>query len=461
MPKGLAGAWVADKDADQYLMAELAGCKSYDVLGRQFVRLLNLEDAPVWSVGGFYGVVSKVDVLFGVHRWVTEEDIDRFLVVAELVLSERDPALDLAEDRRWAAPVYGKVREISPPLRKGVAESLVLLAIHGQRLFGGRFRRDPAHKVSDLVRGLLAPLTPEGLLSQSSNLPLYAEAAPEAFLEIFEQDLSREERVVEALMGPARDTLFQSADRVDLLWALELLAWHPDWLPRVAAVLGELAEIEPEDKLSNRPSESLQAIFRSWMPQTAAPVEQRIAAFDALVKDHPAIAWAIATSEIEPGRKHGSYAHKPRWRDYALGVGEPVTNGERHAFVVHCVKTCLGWPSHSRETLADLMGSAESFGSPFLGQLEQAIDDWAACAEDRDRAWLRERIRVSTGRTIRRNSSKSGAEDTAEGVLMARRVFESLVPADPVWKHAWLFENSWVAESWDAMSESATSGSMP
>ncbi|MDE0420565.1 MAG: addiction module antitoxin [Gammaproteobacteria bacterium] len=453
VPMVLVGAWVADKDADQYLIAELAGCESYDVLERQFTRLLDLEDAPVWSVGGFHGVVSKVDVLFGVHRWVTEEDIDRFLVVAELVLSERDPALDLAEDKRWAAPVYGKDREISPPLRKGVAESLVLLAIHGHRLFGGRLRRDPAHKVADLVGRLLEPLTREGLLSQSSNLPLYAEAVPETFLEIFEQDLSRKEPVVEALMGPARDTLFQRADRVDLLWALELLAWHPEWLSRVVAVLGELAEIEPEDNLSNSPSESLQAIFRSWMPQTATPVEQRIAAFDALVKDHPAIAWAIATSEIEPGRKHGSYAHKPRWRDYALGFGEPVTNGGRHAFVVHCVKTCLGWPSHSRETLADLMGSAESFGSPFLGQLEQAIDKWAACAEDRDRAWLRERIRVSTGRTMRRNSSKSGDEDTAEGVLMARRAFESLQPADPVWKHAWLFENSWVAESWDEMDE--------
>ena len=454
VPMGLAGAWVADKEADQYLMAELAGCESYDLVERQFTRLLDLEDAPVWTVGGFHGVVSKVDALFGIHRWMTEEDIDRFMVVAELVLSERDPALDLAEDKRWAAAAYGKVRETSSPLRKGVAESLVLLSIHGHRLFGKRFRRDPQHKVADLVRGLLKPLTADGLLSQSSNLPLYAEAAPEAFLETFEHDLSREEPVVKALMGPATDTLFQRADRVDLLWALEILAWRPEWLPRVAALLGELAEIEPDDNLANSPSESLQAIFRSWMPQTAAPVEQRIAAFDVLVKHHPAIAWRIATSEIEPGRKHGGYTHRPRWRDYALGFGEPVTNGERHAFVVHCVKTCLGWRPHSRETLADLMGSTESFGSPFLGQLGQTIEDWAARAEDKDRAWLRERIRVSTRRTMRRNSrSKSGKEDTDEGALMARRAFGSLEPADPVWKHAWLFENAWVAESWDEMDE--------
>ena len=257
VPMALAGAWVADREADQYLMAELVGCESYKLIERQFIRLLNLEDSPVWSVGGYHGVVSKVDALFGVHRWMTEEDIDRFVVVADLVLSERDPALDLDEDKQWAAPIYGKVREISSQLRKSVAESLVLLSIHGHRLFGERFGRDPEKKVADLVRGLLQPLTAEGLLSQSSNLPLYAEAAPEVFLDVFECDLSRKDSVVNVLMRPTTDVLFKRADRVELLWALELLAWHPEWLARVVDLLGRLAELEPDDNLTNKPSESL------------------------------------------------------------------------------------------------------------------------------------------------------------------------------------------------------------
>ena len=454
VPMGLAGAWVGDREADQYLVAELAGCESYDLVERQFTRLLDLEDSPVWSVGGFRGVVSKVDALYGVYRWMTEQDIDRFLDVAELVLSERDPALDLAEDKRWAAAVYGKDREISSQLRKGVAESLVLLSIHGRRLFGKRLSRSPEQKVADLVRGLLKPLAADGLLSQSSNLPLYAEAAPEAILEIFEHDLSSKEPVVKALMGPVPDALFHRADRVELLWALELLAWRPEWLTRVVVLLGRLAELEPDDNLGNKASESIQAIFRSLIPQTAARVHQRIAAFDVLVKRHRGIAWHIAASQFEPGPKLGRYSQKPRWRDYALGFGERVSNGEWHAFVVHCVKTCLGWHPHSRETLAELMRSAVNLGSPFLGQLGQAIDNWAAHAEDKDRAWLRERIRVSTGRTMHRKSRiGSGEEDAGQAVLMARRAFESLEPADLVWKHAWLFENSWVAESWDEIDE--------
>lgn len=451
VPMALAGAWVSDRDADRYLMSELARQKDYDDVEVQFTTVLNLEDAPVWSIGRFHGVVSKVDALFGVYRWMTEDNIDRFLEVAEIVLSERDPALDLPEDRQWAAPLYEKVREISSPLRKGVAESLVLLSIHGHRLFGERFSREPRHKVADLVRGLLEPLTADGLRSQSSNLPLYAEAAPEVFLEIFERDLGEREPVVKALMRPTHDTLFQRGDRVDLLWALELLAWRPEWLGRVVALLGGLAELEPNDNLSNKPSESLHAIFRAWMPQTGAPMEQRIAALSALWGRHPEIAWRLAKAQFAPGPKLGHYSEKPRWRDYALGFGKAVTNDERHAFVIHCLKSCLGWRPHTRHKLADLMGSSGKFGSDFLEQLWQAIVEWEKDAKDKDRAWLRERIRVSTRQTIRNSSARPTEGDNSEAVSLARRAFDLLEPSSPIWKHSWLFENPWVPESRDQL----------
>lgn len=452
VPMALAGAWVADKDADQYLMNELAGHEKYDQLERQFAGLLNLEDSPVWSVGGYHGVVSKVDALFGVHRWITEEDINRFVTVAEIVLSERDPALDLDKEERWAAVLYDKAREISTPLRKGVAESLVLLSIHGGRLFGERFAQEPKHAVASLVRGLLTPLTADGLLSQSSNLPLYAEAAPEVFLRIFEQDLAIARPVVNELMSPADRVPFHRGDRVDLLWALELLAWRPEWLARVVALLGALTELEPDDNLANKPSASLQSIFRSWMPQTAATVEQRIAVFDnVLVKRHPAIAWQIANAQFDPGRRHGEYSQKPRWRDYALGYGEPVTNQDHHTFVVHCIDTCLGWQPHDRGTLADLVGKVERLGADYVEQLWRAVVGWAQDASDQDRAWLRERIRVSTGRTIRRSSRAEPSERINQGVSMARKAFDLLEPANPIWKHAWLFQNAWVDLSWDEL----------
>ena len=454
VPLMLAGAWVANKDADQFLMTELAGIDDYDQLESNFARLLNLEDSPVWSVGGFRGVVSKFDALSGVHQWMTGDQIDRFIEIAELVLSERDPALDLDEDQRWAASVYGKAREVSSPLRKGIAESLVLLSVHGDRLIGSRLPISPERKVASLICRLLEPMTPDRLKSQSSHLQLYAEAAPEAFLDIIERDLSQPDAVVASLMQPIHDE-FQGNDRVGLLWALELLAWRPEWLDRVVALLAKLADFEPNDNWLNKPSESLHGIFRFWMPQTAAPVDQRIAVFGRLARTHPAIAWRIAASQFGSYQRAAFQSQKPRWRDYAIGYGNRATNDDARTFISHCIEVCLCWPSHTRDTLADMMKSAGGFSSNRLAQLEEVVAKWAGQARDEDRAWLRERIRVSMRRGKRRASRSAVAGEAADqSALMARRVFDFLEPTDVVWKHVWLFESPYVEESYHDLEES-------
>ena len=453
-PMMLAGAWITNQEADQYLMRELAGCEEFGHLERVFTRLLNLEDSPVWSVGGFHGVASKVDALYGMHRWIGIDQIKRFLEVAEIVLSERDPALDLPEDQQLAAALYGKAREISSPLRKGVAESLVLLAIHGNALFRERFDLDLEHKISSLVRGVLEPLTAEKLRSQLSNLPVYAEAAPEAFLQILERDMFGSTPEVAALMKPKGDVVFAQSERVDLLWALELLAWNPAWLDRVVGLLAKLAEIEPDDNLANKPSGSLKSIFRSWMPQTGTPLAHRIAVFDRLVEKHPNVAWSIATSQFQEGSSMGAYSQKPNWRDYAQGFGEPISMNERREFVIHCIETCINWPSHTRETLADLMERIKVIRLSDLARLRNVVAAWADRAQDKDRAWLRERIRVSTRQTLRRQSLVGSRQQSAdERVLVAQEAFEMLEPRDSVWKHAWLFESAWITESLDQFEE--------
>ncbi|WP_447411558.1 hypothetical protein, partial [Clostridium perfringens] len=91
-------------------------------------ELTALADAPVWATAGFRGVVSRKDALFAIHHALTEQDLARFLGVAELVLTLDDPRLDLPEDKRWAAGIYGVQAEVSGALRDAVGEMLVLLA---------------------------------------------------------------------------------------------------------------------------------------------------------------------------------------------------------------------------------------------------------------------------------------------------------------------------------------------
>ena len=453
-PMMLAGAWNTNNDADRYLMRELAGVDDKQ-LESQFSRLLHLEDSPVWSAGDLHGVVSKVDALYAAHGWINPELIERFMEVAEVVLSEPDPSLELPEEDRPMASVFGKSREISSPFRKGLAESLVLLAIHGGHLFGKRTGLDPESMVAAMVRGLLEPMTANNLLSQASNLPLYAEAAPHDFLSILELDLDSEQPAAAALMEPVTDTIFGRHDRIHLLTALDVLGWSPEWLPRVVELLGTLAELEPNDNIVSKPSESLLSLLGWWMPQTGASLEQRTAAFDLLTEQHPGIAWQVATSQFSGRSRLSFHKQKPLWRGYALGWSENVPIREARAFKGHCIETCLNWlTAHTREQLGDLAERFECMNPQQRDRLGEAIADWSVSANDRDTAWLRERIRVNLKRMARRATKYSNEMPEFDGcVLMANNAIEVLEPEDVVWKHAWLFQRSWVEEGWDNIEE--------
>ncbi len=207
IPMMLVGAWHSQSSGDREILSFLAGVE-YDDLERQMTGLLRFDDPPVWSVGKFRGVASKIDSFFAVHAAVTRRDLDDFFLAAQVVLSETDPALDLPEDKRLFAGLYGKTREHSSVLRDGICETLVLLAVHGNTLFAGRLGINVEQSVSVLIRDLLTPLCPEKLLSQNHDLPRYAEAAPEEFLHIVEHDLRTPEPQLYALMKPADSGIF-------------------------------------------------------------------------------------------------------------------------------------------------------------------------------------------------------------------------------------------------------------
>ena len=91
------------------LVAELAG-KTFQAVEEDLIDLLTLPEAPVWAIGNYRGLVSRKDALFTAGVALNQDDIDRFFEVAEFILSEDDPALDLPPEERWSANIYGKKR---------------------------------------------------------------------------------------------------------------------------------------------------------------------------------------------------------------------------------------------------------------------------------------------------------------------------------------------------------------
>ena len=446
IPMTLVGAWHTKSGGDREVLSFLSG-KPYLEIEKSLASLLRFNDCPVWSVGQYRGVASKIDALFAIKWQVIEKDLRNFFWLAQYVLSESDPALDLPEDQRWAAPVYGKVREHSAALRKGICETLVLLSIHGNNLFEERLGIDVDNLVSAQIRGLLTPLTLDKLRSQGNDLPNYAEAAPDEFLNLLEVDLQQSQPVVTGLLNPTESGPFASPERTGLLWALEYLAWKN--LRRVSLILAQLSRTVIDDNWVNKPISSLQAIYRSWMPQTAASLEQRMKALQMLTNEFPDIGWQICIEQLTSGMRSGDYSYRPHWRNDASGAGEPVTYEEMDEFERKALNLVLAWPKHDQNTLGDLVERLHAISENDHVRIWDLIDAWADLEIDESaKAELRERIRRFA---FTRRGRLRGLNDTTKE--RAPILYEELEPRDPVIRHSWLFFEHWVAASYDEIED--------
>ena len=431
VPLALVGSWHYDSRPDREVVRTLARTGSYETIESTIISLLHKEDSPVWSIGEYRGVVSKLDSLFAIGRHITEQQLDDFFVIAEYVLSEFDPALDLPPGEQWAANIYEKVREHSSALRAGICETLVALGAHGSDIL-----RRPAleveSRVGRLVGDLLGPPDVDKLMSLHSDLPNLAEAAPAAFLDMIERDLRSDDPVLFQLFSPDVDTMFGVHRHTGLLWALERLAWDPENLIRVAKILAELCLARLPNNLVNTPLNALKAILRFWMPQTAATVAQRIKVLEVLTSSYPDVGWDVCIDQV-PRSTFGMYNERPRWRSDASGVGlQMAGQSEMDQFRDSAVCLALGWSGHDENTLGALVDAADRLSSAEQNSLWDAIDEWsreAVCESGRASLWNRLRMM---------------RPDAIHDQQRIRKAIQGLTPTDPVMRNEWMFSWNWM-----------------
>ena len=448
------GAWNSKNPTDQIALTLQANAHYYEEVEKRCQYLAGLNDSPLWSVGTYRGVISKIDLLFAVAGEITEQDLMRYFDIAKMVLSEDDPALDLPENKRWAASIYGKLRTSSAALREGISETLVLLSVYGNRLFQRRLGFDCEGAVNKLVRELLTPLETRVLEANDSALAAYAEAAPHEFLSILEEDLKSNHPASYGLMRPAGDSIFSNGcgARSELLWAIEGLAWNSETLSRAALILAQLAEIEIHDNWVNKPINSLASIFCVWMPQTAADLNARLRVLKLLADKFPKVAWRICISQLDTGSRVGHHSHKPRWRNDAYGYGEPFKTWDPIlASMREVFEMTLYWKGgYTREMLCDLIQHLHSISEEYQSKVWDLVKIWAdSGASDIDKAIVREKIRVTV--LSRRGMKRTNNMDFPTLSTAAKASCQALEPSDLLNKHEWLFRQSWIDESADEL----------
>lgn len=437
----LLGTWSSHSTADQAIVSKMV-TGFEDRYNQVDVALSQLEagdESPIWRASGLIGMVSKTDALFSLGRLATANDLDEFIGVAEKVLSEDDPALDLPEEDRWAASIYDKNRNHSEHLREGIGDTLVFLSVDGQALLGDRLSINLKQVVDRLIRDLLTPMTERKLRAQIGNLPIYAEASPDEFLAAFEGDIRHDEPISLRLMksGNGRWPTGR-VDRVSLLWALQRLAWGH--LGRVSLLLGELARQPIDDNISPNPIETLESLFSWWMPQTSASLVDRTKALDKLTHKFPDVGTRVCFSLIERGGRMATMNSKPVRRSDAVGFGKPVAaySKEIADYRIHALDLILNQTELTVSTLTSLLDTIEGFDASLQERIWMKLESWSGeDRSDQERAQLRRRLRERFG-TIASDEHLPGAS------VRGTAAFRSLKPSDLVQRHAWLFQGDWI-----------------
>lgn len=451
LPFALAGSWIERKDMDDEAVLQLLGELGEGDVERIRDDLLALNDAPIARYGNVNVVVSQLDALFAVGPYIEREGLDRFFQLVPELLGDRDPALDLPQDQWWMANVLGKARSYSGALLSGLGDALCILSVHGAEICGHRLGLDLANRAGRVVRSLMQDADNERWLTIRGHLRTLAEASPSSFLDCLDEELRKPQPPIAAIMGTTGGAGSGECLRTNLLWALELLAWHPIHFPRVAEIVFGLRRLEVEDNWSNSPKSTARSLFLAWPPATSLGVADRMRVLRTLSKRFKGPAIDVCISLLPGGGpRFASRTVRPQWRRFDAEVPVP-TNGDVRSVAIEASHLLLDLAPYAKVELQQAIEVSTRLHPEDLSRLVAEVERWSQEASDEDIAELRHDLRR---RDVMRAYQEN--DDEAELVAALHRMEVALEPSDPRARHRWLFEKSHV--EWRALVESEDQG---
>jgi hypothetical protein len=308
----LLGSWSELSDSDKALVSQITQNKYQDFIN--ILRdIIQIQSSPIILKNGLWNINERKLLLETLGARILDSNLDTFKSCAIKVLSESDPRLELSTSDRFSASMFGKSFKYSHQIRNGLANTLAIISNYPDILTQCTSGK-PEVIATLIVRELLSNSDWIRWASLNNLLPLFAEAAPDEFLNCVEHALNQKPSPFDEIFAQKINAMFGENHLTGLLWALENLSWEERYLVQTTVILGELARRDPGCNLANRPINSLKTIFLPWYPQTIAPVEKRKIAIRTLFNEQSEIAIKVALDMLPNSHQVSSGSHKPLWR---------------------------------------------------------------------------------------------------------------------------------------------------
>lgn len=439
----LVGSWDSSNREDQAFVALVSGA-DYARFEAAIGSWTLGADPLMTRVGDEWRVHNRQDAWRRLEPYLLTEQLDRFVRATEELILEPDPRFDLPPGERWLASMQGKQRLHSESLRNGIADSLLYLATNGEdRLpcYSGVRAQDWADRCA---RAIFEHHGEANFWRRiRGNITELAEASPEPFLSALEQDLRRDQPQILDLFENEGD--HGGCLHAELLWALELLAWAPVHVGRVAQILARLAAIDPGGRWSNRPASSLVSMLDPMQPQCRATSEERSRLLATLAAENPGTTADLCETLIARNGGVLHHAHRPAMRDWAPPERlQTVLLTDYWNDVQVAAKQLLALAGTEAKHWIALLRN--------LNQLMPEVKESVFVGIEAARARLplveQRNLRSALRKLLHHHNQFADSEKQInwlydEAILGSLlRLYESLAPEDLIDRHSWLF-NFW------------------
>jgi hypothetical protein len=435
IPAMLIGRWDEDKVGDIALIEKLSG-QQYDDYIASLAKLKDFEFAPFIQIGNTWRLVSPIDAWANLAPYVTKKDIH---LLEEVFLNAFKNGNPIVEPPK-GSPIFAflnKETTYSNWAREGLAQSLILIGLYGE---GFKINNigSPQIWVDAIVKTLFMDAEDKLWISLNNEMPLIAEASPNSFFDACFHSLTSEEKPIMAMFIEKPGFLTSSSSHTGLLWALEGLAWEPEYLLNSSLILSKLTSQDPGGKIGNRPINSLLEIFKPWHYQTFANFEDRIEVLKYISRSEKNVVWDLLIKMLPHGREVAFGTHKMRWRMFDKTFTKQYQKKEildTHSAIIDILISSFDYSEQKFSQILNKSVHLNQYDRRKVLDFSESI--YSKVVQIKFTAWHTLREIISSQKSF----PNSEISLLNEELTRYEALYDNLTPANDIDRYIWLFDD--------------------
>ena len=369
----LIGSWNEDNEYDRQIIEKISGmaysefeAKARGMLSQnaEYLQLLN---------GNIWRVLHKEELLDQCKDMLFDDCLGRLFEAVKIVLVQKSRRV--TSQTPYYISSSGEY-DNSYELRRSLVKSICWVKKMLPEL------PKCNHDKIDIAAAQLVRLSLDNAewttwANMRDCLQYLAELSPDVFLDKVEQSILHTPQEILRLFPEKESSILHTSNYIsELLWALEILAWSPDYLVRSVCTLG-LLEALPYERTNwaNTPVNSIVSILLPWYPQTMANLEKRKNALRCLKNDSYDIFWKVLKRLLPNQTTTTPGNPKPQY--LALDIPEEITVSTEE------ISDCYGYllelavdtVCDNREKILDLIDQIGYMYEPTLSNYLNCIEN--------------------------------------------------------------------------------------